>query len=174
MILLHLSLSSFLYPNNTFYVPITTVTDCRIEYDACKVPGGVSSPLFTGVMAFVMGIVTMIRVTRNMPKKLTNATIYSSPVYCDDTIVKNQTHLAHASAISGADYMSVLKRMAELEEKVTVLSMKPATMPPEKEEMLNAALSRVDALEQELVATKKVLVGFPKNFFSCIEFIAWY
>lgn len=50
-----------------------------------------------------------------------------------------------------------MKRMAELEEKVTVLSVKPV-MPPEKEEMLNNALTRVSTLEQELGATKKVLV----------------
>lgn len=47
--------------------------------------------------------------------------------------------------------------MAELEEKVTVLTVKPVAMPAEKEEMLNAAVSRVDVLEQELLATKKVL-----------------
>jgi hypothetical protein len=53
--------------------------------------------------------------------------------------------------------MTVLKRMAELEDKVSVLSAKPVSMPPEKEEMLSAALSRVDGLEQELMATKKVV-----------------
>ncbi|CAB4320473.1 unnamed protein product [Prunus armeniaca] len=51
----------------------------------------------------------------------------------------------------------MMKRMAELEEKVNALSSKPAVMPPEKEDLLNVALNRVNALEQELSATKKAL-----------------
>jgi hypothetical protein len=133
----------------------TAKADCYTQYDACKAPQAISSPLFTGVMALVTGIVTMIRVTRNVPRKMTDATIYSSPVYCDDTAVKSLEH--QSPAISSADYMTVLKRMAELEDKVSVLSAKPVSMPPEKEEMLSAALSRVDGLEQELMATKKVV-----------------
>ncbi|XP_015576262.1 phosphatidylinositol/phosphatidylcholine transfer protein SFH12 isoform X2 [Ricinus communis] len=129
-----------------------TKADCYANYDGSKVSEG-GSPIFTGVMAFVMGIVTMIKVTRNMPRKLTNATIYSSSVYCDEAEVKSR---AHEPAISTADYMTVIKRMAELEEKVNVLSMKPA-MTPKKEEMYNAAMSRVDTLEQELMATRKAL-----------------
>lgn len=133
--------------------------DCFAMHDACKIPEGLSSQIFTGLMAIIMGIVTMVRLTRNMPKKLTDATIYSSPCYCVDTMFKGQAPSHHfpEPAISGAEYMSVLKRMAELEDKVSVLSMKPAAMPAEKEEMLNAAISRVDALEQELTATKKAL-----------------
>lgn len=52
---------------------------------------------------------------------------------------------------------SVVKRLGELEEKVTTLQEKPSEMPYEKEELLNAAVYRVDALEAELIATKKVL-----------------
>ena len=132
-------------------------------HDACKIPEGFSSQIFTGLMAIIMGIVTMVRLTRNMPKKLTDATIYSSPFYCVDTMFKGQAPSQQfpEPAISGVEYMSVMKRMAELEEKLSVLSMKPAGMPAEKEQLLNAAISRVDALEQELMATKKVLaVGF--------------
>ncbi|XP_034932870.1 phosphatidylinositol/phosphatidylcholine transfer protein SFH12 isoform X1 [Populus alba] len=129
--------------------------DCYTQYDACKAPQAINSPLFTGVMALVTGIVTMIKVTRNVPRKLTDATIYSNPDYCDDTSVKGREQ--QSPAISGADYMTVLKRMAELEDKVSVLSAKPVSMPPEKEEMLNAAISRVEALEEALMATKKAL-----------------
>lgn len=67
-------------------------------------------------------------------------------------------------AVSDADFKSALKRMAELEDRVNVLSMKPASMPPEKEEMLNAALSRVDVLEHELATTRKV----PTPIASCL------
>ncbi|CAI0377512.1 unnamed protein product [Linum tenue] len=52
---------------------------------------------------------------------------------------------------------SVLKRLGELEEKVDTLQAKPSEMPYEKAELLNAAVCRVDALEAELIATKKAL-----------------
>ena len=51
---------------------------------------------------------------------------------------------------------SVLRRLGELEEKVDMLQTKSVEMPCEKEELLNAAVCRVDALEAELIATKKV------------------
>ena len=126
--------------------------------DACKASEGFSNQIFTGVMALVMGLVAMIRLARNIPRKLTDATFYSSPMYSVDTIVKGQAHPHQllAPAISSAEYFSVMRCMAELEEKVNVLSMKPVSMPPEKEEMLNDAISRIDALEQEIMATKKV------------------
>ncbi|CAL0305916.1 unnamed protein product [Lupinus luteus] len=49
------------------------------------------------------------------------------------------------------------KRLDEVEEKVSTLQSKPCKMPYEKEELLNAAVRRVDALEAELIATKKAL-----------------
>ncbi|KAJ4963726.1 hypothetical protein NE237_023665 [Protea cynaroides] len=127
--------------------------------DACKGPDGGSGQIITGIMSFVMGVVTMIRVSRNMPKKLTDATLYSSPVYPADTMYKDQMHHHQlpGSPISRAEYLTVMKRMAELEEQVKVLSKKPAEMPAEKEEMLNAAVSRANALELEVVATRKAL-----------------
>lgn len=104
-------------------------------------------------MAFVMGIVTMVRVGRATPRKIANADI-------NDAIpmLKGQMHQSQlpAPTVSAAEFSSVLKRLGELEEKVNVLSTKPAEMAPEKEEMLNAAVMRVDALEAELAATKKV------------------
>ncbi|KAA8547531.1 hypothetical protein F0562_003960 [Nyssa sinensis] len=127
--------------------------------DACKPSQGFSNPIFTGVMSVVMGIVTMVRLTRNMPRKLIDATLYSSSMCRVDETTKGQTHPYQlpAPAISNTDYMSMMKRMGELEEKVIVLSKTPVAMPPEKEQLLNATLSRVDALEQELSATKKAL-----------------
>lgn len=110
-----------------------------------------NNPLFSGVMALVMGIMAMIRVTRNMPKRLTDATIYSSPAYCGD----NDMHRLPPPDISSADYFTTLKRMAELEEKLNVLCTQPS-ITAEKEEILNATLSRVNALEQEITSTRKV------------------
>lgn len=54
------------------------------------------------------------------------------------------------------DYMSTVKRMAELEERVNKLCIKPPDMPREKEELLKATITRVEALEQELIVSKKV------------------
>ncbi|KAL7174898.1 hypothetical protein ACSBR2_028666 [Camellia fascicularis] len=123
--------------------------DCLPQHNACQPPKGISNQIFSGVMTFVMGIVTMVRLTRNMPRKLTNDILYSNSM--------RQPHQLPASTISGTEYLSMMKLLDELEEKVVVLCSKPAVMPPEKEEMLNAALRRVDALEQELSATKKAL-----------------
>ncbi|KAL6963835.1 hypothetical protein U1Q18_034840 [Sarracenia purpurea var. burkii] len=132
-------------------------TYCFPEHDDCKPSSGMSNQIFTGVMAFVMGIVTMVRLARNMPRKLTDAaTLYSGPMFGVDPMMKPH-QLPAATTISTTEYLSIMKRMSELEEKVVILSNKPVAIPPEKEEMLNAALSRVDTLEQELSASKKAL-----------------
>ncbi|KAL2328981.1 hypothetical protein Fmac_022408 [Flemingia macrophylla] len=124
---------------------LTLSKDCvpRNAYNGFRIP-------FTGgLMALLMGIMTMIRLTKNMPKKVTEASLYSNPVCSESNMMK-------APAISTDDQMALMKRVAELEEKVKVLSMKPA-MPPELEEMLNNALKRVSTLELVLETTKKAL-----------------
>ncbi|KAL9418152.1 hypothetical protein AB3S75_041051 [Citrus x aurantiifolia] len=130
--------------------------DCFTARHPCKSPDGISNHIFGGVLAFVMGIVTMVRMTTNMPRRITEAALYGSQVYYTDSMMKGH-HKLTAPSISGADYMAMAKRMAELEDKVKMLTVKPSTMPPEKEEMLNAAVNRVSTLEQELSATKKAL-----------------
>lgn len=96
-------------------------------------------------MTFVMGIVTMVRLTRNIGIENGN---------------KGQAPAPAAKSISSADYVTMMKRMAQLEDKVNGVTNKPASMPPEKEEMLNAALTRIECLEQELAAAKKVTFVF--------------
>ncbi|XP_010536338.1 PREDICTED: phosphatidylinositol/phosphatidylcholine transfer protein SFH4 isoform X2 [Tarenaya hassleriana] len=60
--------------------------------------------------------------------------------------------------ISERDLLSsVVVRLGNLEKTVETLHSKRYTMPHEKEELLNAAVYRVDALEAELIATKKAL-----------------
>ena len=51
----------------------------------------------------------------------------------------------------------LLRQVSELEKKVKILQTKPAQMPSEKEQLLNAAIYRLDAIEAELIATKKVI-----------------
>ncbi|CAN6544033.1 unnamed protein product [Malus baccata var. baccata] len=100
-----------------------------------------------------------------MPRKLTDAALYGSPVYYNGVVVKGQP--LPVPAISNTDHMNMMKRMAELEEKLNAPSSKPAVMPPDKEEMLNAALNRVNTLEQELSSTKKAPHGCAVE---CIRF----
>jgi len=127
-------------------------------HDTCKSPDGLSNPLLSGILAFVMGIVTMIRLSRNMPRKITEAAVYGSPIYYNDMMMKgHQLPAAPHAAISRDEYVTMMKRMAELEERVATLSAKPAAMPAEKEELLNAAVTRVSVLEHELSAAKKAL-----------------
>ncbi|KAK2990424.1 hypothetical protein RJ640_011172 [Escallonia rubra] len=130
-----------------------------LTMDSFKAPEGLGSQIFSGVIAFIMGIVAMIRLSWNVPKKLTDATLYSSPMYCVETMMKGQAYPFHLATptISSLEYLSVMRRMTELEERMSIMSMRPAAMPAEKEEMLTATVSRVEALEQELMATKKAL-----------------
>ena len=58
---------------------------------------------------------------------------------------------------------SVLGKLQDLEEKVVSLQEKPSEILSGKEELLDASVRRVDALEAELISTKKVLFGL---FFS--------
>ncbi|KAL4281729.1 hypothetical protein GQ457_03G002550 [Hibiscus cannabinus] len=123
--------------------------------DDGKVTKRMSNQVFGGIMAFVTGVITMIRLSRNMPKKLIGANMYGGQVHYSDT--KTAGHAPPLPPpITSADYFSMMERMAELEDKVRVLMGKPATMPPEKAELLNAALIRVCTLEDEISATRKV------------------
>lgn len=128
---------------------------CFVPPDPCKPHDAISSHILNGVLAFIMGIFTVVRMTRDIPRKLTDGNLYSTPTYYVDTMKKG--HQLPEPSISRDDYLNMMKRMAELEEKVIVLGTKQASMPPEKEEMLIAAVSRVEALEQELSSTKKAL-----------------
>ncbi|XP_028765742.1 phosphatidylinositol/phosphatidylcholine transfer protein SFH3-like [Neltuma alba] len=117
--------------------------------DAYKTSVVLNNSFMSGIMALLMGVLTMIRITRNIPRKLTEVAFYDCSVHCESTRME-------ASGISINDHMALIKRVAKLEEKVSVLSIKPS-MPKEKEELLNATLNRVKSLEQELAASKKAL-----------------
>nr|ACU16629.1 unknown [Glycine max] len=58
---------------------------------------------------------------------------------------------------ASTEFSTVMKRMAELEEKMVTINNQPTAMPPEKEQMLNATITRADDLEKQLLATKKAL-----------------
>lgn len=135
---------------------------CRSIKELSKANGGISSHIFSGMMAFAVGIVTIVKMTRNMPSKLTDATFYSNPSYYTDAMVKGNVGSDHpfAPPISMEEYLSMMKRMAALEETARALSSKPPAISAEKLEMLDAAMTKISSLEQELTATKKVNILF--------------
>lgn len=49
-----------------------------------------------------------------------------------------------------------VQKIHELERKVNMLQVKSCAMPKQREELINAVVCRVDALEAELISTKKV------------------
>lgn len=128
-----------------------------------KTPEGVHVRIFVAVVAFFMTLLTLFRslgsqVTKRLPLTL-SVCDQSSPEPAPDATQKEECHSSSPTpAFTEADLLSsVLKRLGELEEKVDTLQAKPSVMPYEKEELLNAAVCRVDALEAELIATKKAL-----------------
>lgn len=127
-------------------------TESRLEHDVYKAQRR-SAQIVNGIMAVVMGIVTMVRISRNMPRKLAEAAVYGGQVYANEMA---KSHAFPAPSISTSEYKNMMLRMAEMEEKLNVLSSKPQVLLPEKEEMLNASIRRVDSLEQELSIAKKV------------------
>ena len=129
--------------------------DCYSLNNGFKPPDGISNQIVAGLMAFIMGIVTMVRLTCNMTKKITDVNLYATPMYCYDSIAKNQGWESIIPSISNDEFMTVMKCMAAMEEKLLAMAVKPDAI-TEKEEMLQVASNRVDALEQELTSTKKV------------------
>lgn len=59
---------------------------------------------------------------------------------------------------------AVMRRLTDLEEKVESLETKPLSMPFAQEELLNSAVYRVEALEAELIATKKVTSPYVQKY----------
>jgi len=114
------------------------------------------------LMAFVMAIVTLLRSVKDvaikrLPDK--NESDEQSSAMYQDCIPKEEFRPpSPGPGFAESDLFSVvLQRLAELEAKVHTLQEKPSEMPCEKEELLNAAVRRVDALEAELIVTKKAL-----------------
>ncbi|KAI7728433.1 hypothetical protein M8C21_027646 [Ambrosia artemisiifolia] len=116
---------------------------------------GLGNHIFTGMMTFMMGVMTMVRMTKAMPKRVTDTNNYAGPVYEESMRQRPGPYQMQSPGISTAEYLSMMKRLGDLEEKVIILTDRPVEMPPEKEEMLNNALNRIEYLEIELAATKK-------------------
>ncbi|TVU30215.1 hypothetical protein EJB05_21825 [Eragrostis curvula] len=116
------------------------------------------------LMAYIMMFVTLFhaffsRISKNTLDKSSEVDDNHSIHSLDYSTTKEEFRPpSPAPGFTEADMLSsVLKRLSELEEKIDVLQSKPSEMPSEKEELLNAAVRRVDALEAELIVTKKAL-----------------
>ncbi|EEF49446.1 phosphatidylinositol/phosphatidylcholine transfer protein SFH8 isoform X2 [Ricinus communis] len=127
-----------------------------------KSPEGIHVRILVAVVAFFMTLFTLFRtmvshVTKRLPYPSSDNNS-TSPVLTSDATQEEFRPPSPTPVFTEADLLSsVLKRLGELEEKVDTLKAKPSEMPYEKEELLNAAVCRVDALEAELIATKKAL-----------------
>lgn len=131
--------------------------------DVRMAPGG--NRIVGGLMALVMGILTVVRLSKNVPRRLTEAALYGT---CYSETINGGTD----KSMPSSEYIAMVKRVVELEEKMSNLSMQPAVMPPDREEKLVAALNRVNHLEHELSTTRKVLedvLAKQQQLFVCME-----
>ncbi|XP_022028315.1 phosphatidylinositol/phosphatidylcholine transfer protein SFH8 isoform X2 [Helianthus annuus] len=127
-------------------IPLETVAEVA--------PERLNARIMVFLMAFFMTVVALFRsMMTRVTKKLHDVHVTSEDVREEP----DQTSTTAPSAVETEVVSSVLKRLGELENKVDTLKAKPSEMPYEKEELLNAAVCRVDALEAELIATKKAL-----------------
>ncbi|CBI19741.3 hypothetical protein VitviT2T_027763 [Vitis vinifera] len=128
-----------------------------------KTPEGLCAKIWGVLITFFLALATLFhsvasRVTKKLPDSVSNSG-HNIPNLTLEPISEEELRPpSPAPRLTEADlFSSVLKRVGELEEKVDLLQAKPFKMPHEKEELLNAAVCRVDALEAELIATKKAL-----------------
>ncbi|XP_048620339.1 phosphatidylinositol/phosphatidylcholine transfer protein SFH2 [Brassica napus] len=92
-------------------------------------------------MALLMWIVGVMRLTKNMPRRLAKANVYPDGV----RVMPTQE-----------EYVAMAKKMADLEEKYDSVDAQ-VVVSPEKEKVLDAALGCVDQLQLQLSETKKAL-----------------
>ncbi|KFK44097.1 hypothetical protein AALP_AA1G215500 [Arabis alpina] len=81
------------------------------------------------------------------------------PELCDEPFARESRppSPSRLTITEGAIISSVVSRLGDLEKQIETLHLRKSEMPREKEELLNASVYRVDALEAELIATKKAL-----------------
>ncbi|XP_027353742.1 phosphatidylinositol/phosphatidylcholine transfer protein SFH8-like [Abrus precatorius] len=129
--------------------------------DTPKTPEGIRARVWVALTVFFLTLFTFFRsVACRVTKKLLAVSCngYQSTSEPTFDTANNEKLPSPTPAYTEANLLSsMMKRLGELEEKVNTLQSKPSEMPYEKEELLNAAVCRVDALEAELIATKKAL-----------------
>ena len=112
--------------------------------------GGLKTQIVAWLTVLIVSLLAFLRsVPSIMTKRLANQAIT-----CDHY----SAEFPPQGYTGNGTLTSVLRRLDELEEKVQTFEVKPPQVPFEKEELLNAAVHRVDALEAELISMKKVLL----------------
>ncbi|KAK1302510.1 hypothetical protein QJS10_CPB12g00052 [Acorus calamus] len=126
-----------------------------------NLPKSARAQILVMIMAFIMSLFAMLRSACRATKKLPERGVEQD---CNnnnlalDSVPEEEFCPPPTPGFTEADlFSSLVKKLGELEEKVDLLQTKPLEMPSEKEELLHAAVCRVDALEAELIATKKAL-----------------
>ncbi|KAG6571097.1 Phosphatidylinositol/phosphatidylcholine transfer protein SFH8 [Cucurbita argyrosperma subsp. argyrosperma] len=129
--------------------------------DTRKAPEALHTRMLVVLMGFFIAIWAFLRslACRMSGKKLSMGSQNTPELLSSDqTATEENRSPSPIAKVTEAELLSnLVKRLGELEEKVDTLQSKPSEMPYEKEELLNAAVCRVDALEAELIATKKAL-----------------
>ncbi|KAG0457985.1 hypothetical protein HPP92_023142 [Vanilla planifolia] len=126
-------------------------------------PFGVKDRIMAMIMSLIITLYTMLRSFTNNVTKFSKRTSGVKQCYShsplNPTLEDDYNHpTPNPPEFTEADILSCfLRRLGELEKKVDTLETKEADMPGEKEELLDAAARRVDALEAELIVTKKAL-----------------
>ncbi|XP_044344857.1 phosphatidylinositol/phosphatidylcholine transfer protein SFH8 isoform X2 [Triticum aestivum] len=124
---------------------------------------GIRTLAVAWLTVFIVTLFAMLRsIPSRMAKRLSNQSNDHDHYYVDcpqEQEYKEEFRPpSPAPAYTEKDILSTLvRRLGELEEKVQALEKKPSEMPFEKEELLNASARRVDALEADLISTKKAL-----------------
>uniref|UniRef100_A0A452ZQX4 CRAL-TRIO domain-containing protein n=1 Tax=Aegilops tauschii subsp. strangulata TaxID=200361 RepID=A0A452ZQX4_AEGTS len=124
---------------------------------------GIRTLVVAWLTVFIVTLFAMLRsIPSRMAKRLSNQSNDHDHYYVDcpqEQEYKEEFRPpSPAPAYTEKEILSTLvRRLGELEEKVQALEKKPSEMPFEKEELLNASARRVDALEADLISTKKAL-----------------
>ena len=141
-----------------------------------KPPDGIRAQIVGLLVALFMTLFTLFRsiggfVTKKHPDEALQQD-NSSPTLTSDSMPNGQTSPPPpVPQLNEVEFSSLLTRLGELEDRVNMLQVKPSKMPSEKEELLNAAVCRVDALEAELISTKKVRsYGFYVSVLGSVSF----
>jgi hypothetical protein len=116
--------------------------ETRVQKTTESAIGKVYSCILAQIVTFCMIILAYIQ---SVAKKLTVSESGSAQRTSESATVLDQQVLL------------LTRKLGELETKVEILQARTFRMSDEKEELLNAAICRVDALEAELISTKKSL-----------------
>ncbi|XVF36065.1 hypothetical protein REPUB_Repub19eG0026200 [Reevesia pubescens] len=124
-----------------------------------QTPKGIYGHIVAVVIAFLTHFTLIRTMVLHLMKKRSRTDLTCSIPEQPVEAYKEETRPpSPAPRFTEADLLSsVVRRLGDLEEKVEMLQSKSFEMPHEKEELLNTAVYRVDALEAELIATKKAL-----------------